>query len=84
MKIRIQESNSKGLTLLFPTRLLLSPALIGLGLKIGRRYSEDVPDIPLSSFRQLRRIILAQKKRRKDWVLVDVESSDGDKVQIKL
>lgn len=84
MKIKIQESNSRGITFRIPTRLLLSPGLINFGLKVGRKYSDAVPDIPSSSIRELRRILLDAKKRKKGWVLVDVDSADGDKVKIEL
>ena len=83
MKIRIIESSSqKKINLLFPTRLLLSPGLLRMGIRIARRHDAKVPDISRQSFRQLKKIILDTKKRNKDWVLVDVESSDGDKVKI--
>ena len=45
MIIRIH-SGEHSLSIVMPTRLLFSKGAIKLGLKIGRRYSDQIPDIP--------------------------------------
>ena len=84
MRIRIK-SDETNLNLVLPTRLLIGKTVVKLANTIGRRYAaEAMAGIPPESLEilcaELRRI----KKKYGAWDFVDVESADGDIVQIIL
>ena len=83
MKIRVK-SDDVNLNLVLPTRLLIGKTVVKLANTIGRRYTDALNDIPPETLEilcaELRRI----KKKYGSWELVDVESAEGDIVQIIL
>lgn len=83
MKIRIR-SDEKNFTILLPTRLLFSKTVLKFGLRMGRKYSAQVPDIPPQMLEALCDEIKRIKKKHGVWELVDVQSGDGEIVQIIL
>ena len=83
MKIRIR-SYERSFTLILPTRLLLSKGAVKLGLRIGKRYSISVPDIPPKIVDALCDEVKRIKKKHGSWELVDVQSADGEQINIRL
>lgn len=84
MKILIR-TQKKTLCLYVPTFLLCSKGLILLGLRIGKKYDpEHVPDLKPEAVGALCREMKRIKKKHGSWELLDLESSDGDHVQILL
>lgn len=84
MRIRIK-GDGHNFCLCFPTRLIFSKTVLRLANHFGRRYAgEAMATIPPGAldalFAEFRRI----KKAHGSWELVDVQSSDGDSVQIIL
>ena len=83
MKIHIR-SEERGFTILFPTKLIFSKAVLKYGLKVGKRYSDAVPDISPAAVDALCDEIRRIKKTHSDWELVNIQSDDGKEVQIYL
>ena len=84
MKIRVK-SDDVNLNLVLPTRLLIGKTVVKLANTIGRRYAAEAldsisPEALEILCAELRRI----KKKYGSWDLVDVQSADGDVVQIIL
>lgn len=83
MKIHIR-SEGRAFTIAFPTRLLFSKAVLKFGLKVGKRYSDTVPDFPPAAVDALCDEIRRIKKNHCAWELVNIQSADGETVQITL
>ena len=83
MKINIR-SEERNFTIVLPTRLLFSKTILKYGLKVGKRYSEAVPDIPPAAVDALCNEIRRIKKTHSAWELVNIQTADGEKVQILL
>ena len=83
MKICIQAGEKK-FSLYFPTRMLTSKSLVKLWLRIGKKYSEEVPDIPPQAIDALCNELKRIKKTHGSWELVDVQSAQGERVKITL
>lgn len=85
MKIKVNESGGKGFTLALPTRMLFSPKLLKFAIRTGRKHADkDVPDIPPEAVEALCAEVKRIKKKYGTWTLVDIESADGDLVQVIL
>lgn len=85
MRIIIESPGEKTIRLIFPTRLLFNnlTALIGAGT-INKYIPSSSPRISAGQLRGLIKEINRVKRKYRDFVLVDVESSDGDIVKIVL
>lgn len=84
MRIRIK-SDETNLNLVLPTRLIIGKTVIRLLTKYGRGYmAEAMPTIPPESLEILCAELRRVKKKYGSWDLVDVESAEGDIVQIIL
>ncbi len=83
MKVHIQ-AEAKSLTLHLPTRLIFSKTFLKMGLRLGKRYSDAVPDIPPVAMDALCHEIRRIKKVHGTWELVNIQSADGQIVQIIL
>lgn len=83
MKVYIRD-DERNFTVTLPTRLLFSKSLLKYGLKIGKRYSSAVPDIPPESVDALCDEICRIKKLHGPWELVDIQSADGEEIRITL
>lgn len=84
MKIQIK-GGSYAMNIVLPTGLVFSKGTARLANHVGRQYAEDaMRDIPPEAldalFAEFRRI----KKKYGSWELVDIESSDGEKVKVTL
>ena len=84
MRIRI-ESAEKNLNIVLPTKLVFGRWGVALVNTVGRKYAgENIASISPEAldvlFAELRRI----KNRYGKYELVEIESSDGDKVKITL
>ncbi len=83
MKIQIH-TDRHSYNVLLPTRLLFSKAILKFGLRLGKRYSDAVPDIPPSAIDALCDDIRRIQKIHPSWELVDIRSADGERVRIFL
>ena len=83
MKIHIREED-RSFTIVLPTRLIFSKTILKFGLRIGKKYSDQVPDIPPEAVDALCDELRRIKKKHGSWELVNVQSSDGEQVQIIL
>ena len=83
MTIKVH-SDDTNISLWLPTRLLFSKTILCLGLRIGQRYVEQIPNIPPEAVGALCKEIRRIKRTRGSWELLNVETSDGDLIQITL
>ena len=84
MRIRIK-SAGHNFEFLLPTNLIFSPATAWLANTVGRRYApESLADIPPEALNALMREFRRIKQKHGKWELADVESADGQRVQIVL
>ena len=84
MTIHIQTEGKK-LTFWFPTCVVFSKGLIKFGLRMAQKHSDtQIPDIPPEAIDALCGEMKRIKKKYGRYELVEVESSDGDRVQIIL
>lgn len=85
MRIIIESPGEKTIRLIFPTRLLFNnlTALIGAGT-INKYIPSSSPRISVGQLRGLIKEVNRVKRKYRGFVLVDVESSDGDIVKIVL
>ena len=83
MKIRVSSEDYR-FCIVLPTRLLFSKGLLKLGIRIGKRYTKVVPDIPPAAVDALCDEIRYIKRKHGSWELVHMESPDGSMVQIIL
>lgn len=83
MKIRMHSEGNR-CCIVLPTRLLFSKGLLKLGLRIGKRYTDAVPDIPPAALDALCDELRRIKKKHGSWELVHMESADGSQLQITL
>ena len=77
-------SKDHGFSLILPTRMLFSKGLIKFGLRIGRKYSDQVPPLAPEAIDALCDEIKRIKRKHGSWKLVEVQSADGDDVRIIL
>ncbi|MBE6974796.1 MAG: hypothetical protein E7436_04825 [Ruminococcaceae bacterium] len=81
MKIRLR-ADTAHIDLVLPTRLLFSRSFWKLGLRIGRKYSVNVPDLPPAAVDALCREIRRIKDRHGAWELVHICDGDGNSIQV--
>ncbi len=72
------------MTFHLPDCLLWNKTILKFGLKLGRRYSYEVSNIPPSAVDALCDEIRRIKKIHTTWELVNVQSADGENIQIIL
>ncbi len=83
MKIHIR-SEERTFTVILPTRLLFSKHILKFGLKVGKRYSDAVPNISPAAVDALCDEICRIKEIHPRWELVSIQSTDGGRTQIIL
>lgn len=83
MKVHIR-SEGRSFTVILPTRLLFSKGILKFGLKVGKRYSDAVPDIPPAAVDALCDEIRRIKKTHASWELVSIQSAGGEEIRIVL
>ncbi len=82
MRIIVKESEGKNIRLLLPTGMVLNRLTAGL---ISKALVERAKmDLSTGQMMRLMRELKRFKRKHPDWVLVEVQSSDGDYVKIKL
>ena len=87
MKIDIKSNEGKRIFFWFPTRLILNRLTVSIAVAfLNKENSENGgPKLTVRQLMPLVREIHRQRRRRDEkWVLVDVQSSDGEKVRIVL
>ena len=81
MKIVVRRKVGKGKTLVLPSGLVWNPFAAGLARKSLRKYGIHITKKQANSFvKELSRY----HRRHPDWALVEVESTEGDIVNIVL
>lgn len=81
MKIVVNSKDGTNIILPFPTGLMLNSAMAGIGIKYLKQYGINISKKQSSAFiKELNRF----RRKHRDWVLVEVQSADGDYVKIKL
>ncbi len=80
MRITVKEGERERVFRI-PTRWLLNKFCLR-HIRIGK--SKEGIQIPPSAIRELRRTVRRIKERHPDWVLVEVDSPDAERVEIKL
>ncbi|MBP3305847.1 MAG: hypothetical protein J6L24_07750 [Oscillospiraceae bacterium] len=83
MKVRIC-SKERSFSVLLPTRMVFSRGFLQFGLRIGRKYSDAVPEIPPEAVDALCGEIRRIKNQCGSWELVDIRSADGEQVKVVL
>lgn len=84
--MRIQaKGDGYNVNIVLPTNLVFSKGTVWLANHVGRKYAGDAmkdipPEVLDALFTELRRI----KRKFGSWDLVEVESSDGEKVLVRL
>ena len=84
MKIRVESGEFK-INVILPTALVFSRGSAWLANHVGRKYSGNAMDqIPPEAlkliFAEFRRI----KRKHGKWKLVEIDSSEGDRIRIEL
>lgn len=87
MKIDITTDEGKRIFLWFPTRLILNRLTVAIGVAYVNKSKRDfgVPKLKYSQVFPLVKEIHRQRRiQGREWTLVDVVSTDGEAVKIKL
>ena len=87
MKIDITTDEGRRILLWFPTRLILNRRTAHLIVRHINKENQKSgnPKLTVRQFMPLVKEIHRQRKRRDEkWILVDVESANGEKVKIIL
>lgn len=81
MRIRISGAPSGGFSLRLPTGLLLNGLTAPL---LARKLRKQGIELSAKSLRMLFRAVKAYKKAHPQWSIVKVESTRGERVDIRL
>jgi hypothetical protein len=84
MRITVKARGARRIFIVLPTDLVFSPTMISLWLRIGRKYSSEVPNISSHDLRAICKAIKETKRSHGSYELVTVESGEGDLVKIIL
>lgn len=84
MRITVKAKGARRIFIALPTGWVFSPTMISLWLRIGRKYSSEVPNISNHDLRAICKAIKETKRRYGSYELVSVESSEGDLVGVIL
>lgn len=93
MKITVK-SKGHSFSILLPNILVVNSQVLNSNSKLSRKYiqkhAEEASEQPFpfslskKAARRARKIIRKTRRKHPDWYLVDVRSSDGEIVRIKL
>lgn len=84
MRITVKADGRRRFFIALPTGMIFSPTLLTLGLRIGRKYTGEIPNIADRDLRAICREVKRIKRRYGRYELVSAESSNGDLVKIIL
>jgi hypothetical protein len=84
MRIVVKAEGARRIFMALPTGLVFSPTMISLWLRVGRKYSPEVPNISKQDLRAICKAVKQVKSRYGRYELVTVESGEGDLVKITL
>ena len=79
MYIKVQ-SPEKNLTLRLPTLVLINSITAAVA---SRHLSKNGLEIPVGILREAFSIVKKYKKSHPDWIFVEVQSANGEYIQIK-
>ena len=85
MRINI-ESEGKKIRLALPSGLIYGFAFGRAGLKYLKRYvdADMFANMTKKDMKKIRKTLLRMRKIHKNWNVVEVDSSDGDRIKIRL
>lgn len=84
MKIRIK-SEERNFFFAFPTKLLCSKMVVRIVNHFGRKYAaEQIAALPPEALDRLCAELRRIKDRHGSWELADIESADGETIQVTL
>lgn len=81
MQIRVKDKDGTNLFVPLPSGLVFNGLTAGIAARVA---SENGVNITPDQMRRLFAIIRQYKKAHPDWILVEVQSADGDEVMVKL
>lgn len=85
MRITIQSPGKRPIKLAFPTRMIFNSFTASIGGRAINKYvSTDEVDLNSADLKRLMKEINNIKRKYPDFVLVDVQGSDGETVKITL
>lgn len=88
MRILVKSANERTIHIILPSGLILNNLTATLGTKVINKYinqnCDSTVNITSHDVRKLVQEIRRLKRKYPNWYLVDIESSDGDVVKIKL
>ena len=85
MRINI-ESEGKKIRLALPSGLIYGLVFGRAGLKYLKRYvdADMFANMTKKDMKKIRKTLLRMRKIHKSWNVVEVDSSDGDRIKIRL
>lgn len=85
MRIRI-DSEEKKLNLALPSGLMSRIVFSGLGLRYLKKHGGDdaFSNLTKRDMKNIRKTLRRMRKIHKNWNIVEVDSSDGDHIIIRL
>lgn len=84
MRITVKAKGARRIFIALPTGWVFSPTLISLWLRIGIKYSSEVPNFSNRDLKAICKVLKQVKRRYGRYELVTVESGEGDLVKITL
>ncbi len=81
MRIHVEEAGIRRFSLILPTGLALNRFTAGM---VAKSLAEQGVQMNKKQARTFVKHLNRYRRSHKEWVLVEVESADGDKVKIKL
>ena len=84
MRIKVISGEHR-INLVLPTRMIFSPTLVRFGLGIARKYApKELEHIPPESVAVLCKELCRVKKKYGKYELVDIQSANGELINIVL
>lgn len=81
MRIVVKSQDTANINIAVPSRLLLNRVSAAIGSSYLKRYGIDISQKQaIALVKELNRF----RRKHRDWVLVEVQSKEGDYVKIKL
>ena len=83
MKIMVKSGNHTNVNLVIPTSLILNRVSILVLQQICKKQGVDLP-LSKKQLIELMKVAKTYKRHHPSWKLVEVESADGERVEISL
>lgn len=84
MRVQIK-GGGHDLNIVLPTRMIFSKTMVKIGCRISSRYTHAVMDrLSPEAMEAICEELVRIKKKHGKWELVDIQSADGEKINITL